>query len=204
MERGGGMGHGGFAGGGFRGGMGHGRFVGGGFRGGFGHGGFIGGGFRYGFPGGFPFGSFGFGNRYFGGRFGFGSSPVYVGGYGSPFYSWGSPYYSYYSSPYYPYYSNPNLTVVYPAPATSSPVIVVEAPRSVIYENRDEYRRAQPLYLIAFTDGVIRAAIAYWVDGSTLHYVTRERQEKTAPLGTVDQSFSELLNQDQGLNFHLP
>jgi hypothetical protein len=128
-----------------------------------------------------------------------------VGGYGywDPFYSWGSPYYSYSSSPY-PYYSSPNVTVVYPAPATSSPVIVNETPRSVSHEYRDEYGRAQPLYLIAFTDGIIRAAIAYWVDGSTLHYVTRERQEKTAPLSTVDKSFSELLNRDQRQNFHLP
>jgi hypothetical protein len=174
---------------------------GGGFRGGFGHGGFIGGGFRGG-PG---FRHFGFGNRFFGG--GFGGWPVFVGGYGygDPFYSWGAPYYSsYYSSPYYPYYSNPNVTVVYPAPAASSPVIVSEAPRSVTHEYREEYARAQPLYLIAFTDGLIQAAIAYWVDGSTLHYVTRERREKTAPLKTVDKAFSELLNRDMRLNFSLP
>ena len=31
-----------------------------------------------------------------------------------------------------------------------------------------------PLYLVAFNDGMIRAVLAYWVDGATLHYVSMD------------------------------
>jgi hypothetical protein len=60
------------------------------------------------------------------------------------------------------------------------------------------------LYLIAFTDGVIRAALAYWVDGDTLHYIDLKREQKQAPLTTVDRAFSRRLNRDRGVQFHLP
>ena len=43
-------------------------------------------------------------------------------------------------------------------------------------------RNAAPVYLIAFRDHTIRAAVAYWVDGNTLHYVTLEHESKQALL----------------------
>lgn len=56
---------------------------------------------------------------------------------------------------------------------------------------------AEITYLIAFRDGTIRAAIAYGADGSTLHYGTRDHQERTVALDEVDRTFSEKLNRDQ-------
>jgi hypothetical protein len=44
-----------------------------------------------------------------------------------------------------------------------------------------------PIYLIAFKDPVIRAAIAYWVEGKTLHYITLQLPDnsKAFPHGYV-------------------
>ena len=69
-------------------------------------------------------------------------------------------------------------------------------------ENRDEYGQSgEVVYLIAFKDGEIRAAIAYWADGNTVHYVTRDHQEHTVPMDELDRAFSERLNRDQRVPF---
>jgi hypothetical protein len=74
-----------------------------------------------------------------------------------------------------------------------------------VREYRDEYGQSRDVtYLIAFKDGAIRAAIAYWSDGHTLHYVTRDHQEHTVPVDEVDRNFSERLNRDQRVPFRLP
>jgi hypothetical protein len=191
--------------------------MGGGFRGGggFSHGGVAGGGFRggsfnHGFGGGFRgFGGF---NRGFGRGFGigfYGGYWPYWGGWGywDPFWDYGYyPYYDpYYTSSYaYPAYN----TYYYSAPQQYAPVQPAQPqqqPRADIREYRDEYGQSREItYLIAFKDGVIRAAISYWADGNTLHYVTRDRQEHTVPVDTVDRGFSERLNRDQRVPFHLP
>ena len=216
-QRGGGGGRGGMGGGGFHGGMGHG-FAGGGFRGG-GHTGFVGGGFRGGFSGtiphtfgrrisgGFVTGGFGLHNGFSrGGWGGWGGWGVGFGGaywpyggyYWDPFYEW--PYDYGYS---YPAYA-PSTTIVYAPPAYGPPA-PARPVRPVVREYRDEYGQAkQIVYLLAFRDGTIRAATRYWVDGGTLRYVTREGQERSAPLETVDRNFSEQLNRDQHVEFKLP
>jgi hypothetical protein len=68
------------------------------------------------------------------------------------------------------------------------------------------HRPAEPesrpaLYLIAFKDAVIRAAVAYWIDRQTLHYVTRDREHRQAPLESVDRSFTQQLNRERGMTF---
>jgi hypothetical protein len=63
---------------------------------------------------------------------------------------------------------------------------------------------SSPLYLIAFQDGVIRAAIAYSVDGDTLHYVTQQNEHKQTPLSAVDRDLSRRLNQERRVAFSLP
>ena len=194
FTHGGSIGGGGFRGGGFTGG----GFRGGGFRGGFNHG-FIGG---RGFNG---FGRYGYGRTYLSVGFYGGYWPYWGGfGYWDPWY-WDYPYYSYpyYGGGYDPYYYySPSTTIVYPP---SQPVQPARPARPEIREYRDEYGQAREVtYLIAFKDGVIRAAISYWADGNTLHYVTRDRQEHTVPLEEVDRGFSERLNRDQRVPFKLP
>lgn len=214
---GGGRGGGGFhgGGGGFHGG---GSFHGGGgfhgssgFRGrGFNRGGFrgYGRGFRYGSPlFGYGFG-LGFGYPYYYDPFLFDS-----------FYSPG--FYDY--NDYYPY----NNYVSYPPVAASAPPVIINqdyAPQPVqpmAILPPQPVQPAQPpqpvqppepessvyrptIYLIAFRDGTIRAAVAYWVSGDSLHYVTRQHEIRTVSLDRIDRDFSIRLNRERRVDFRLP
>jgi hypothetical protein len=133
------------------------------------------------------------------------------------------PYYSSYGS--YPYdydygygYGSPaayqpNVTVVYPE-QQSAPATVYAA--SPVMRRYDEYGQAvpspgsggsgnsSPLYLIAFKDHVIRGALSYSVTGDTLHYVTLDREDKQAPLDSVDRDLSRQLNRERRVAFNLP
>ena len=198
-QRGGGSrGGGGFHGGAVGGFHGGGGFAGGGFRGG----GFVGRGFRGGFVGGFR----GYSSPYL-----FGSSYYYTG-----YYDY-SPYISNYAYPAYDYNPSPNVTVVYaqqPAPDPAQvPVPVYTSVAASSGHTYDQYGQevkpaessnASPIYLVAMKDHTIYAAGAYWVDGKTLHYVTLQHQEKQAPLDQVDGAFSQQLNRERRVAFHVP
>lgn len=207
-QRGGGM-HGGGGvrgGGGFHSGGGfHGGFTGSGFRGsGFG---FRGSGFnRF---GGFHHGFFPRNRFFFGAGFGFWPSA-----YSYPYYDWGYPYYGYsaydwgYPSANYDYGYNASPPVVIYQNQTP-PVTVYEPPaRPEIREYPDpapSQAYEKPIYLIALRDqDNIRAAEAYWVEGSTLHYVTLQHEHKQAPLDSVDRAFSSRLNRERRVDFRLP
>lgn len=180
---------------GFRGGFGGGH--GGSFRGGGFRGGFVGGGhFRSGFGGfGSPFAGRGFvGRSFFGPR-------VFVGAPFFGFYSsfgYADPYY-YYPPPAYSYY-----------PPPSSSVVIVD--RNSRYSGRyvEEYRepaRVAPVescWLLAFRDKSIVAATDYWMEGSTLNYITRDGKKASADIESVDVPFSRQLNRERGLEFRLP
>lgn len=60
------------------------------------------------------------------------------------------------------------------------------------------------IYLIAMTDHTILAAIAYWVDGDTLDYITQDGDQNRVSLALVDREFSRKLNSDRGIEFRLP
>ena len=66
------------------------------------------------------------------------------------------------------------------------------------------FYRAADYYLIAFADHTIRAAVSYTVDGDQIRYTTREHEERTAPLSSVDVRFSEQINRDRRVEFRLP
>ena len=221
---GGGGGARGGGGGGFRGGGGggfsHGGFGGGGFRGGSGFRGFGG----FGSFGGFS--SFG-GFRSFGfrGGFGFYNPYIYSGyglgyGYGPGYYDSGYDSYPAYSYPAYgsSYQPSSNVTVVYP-PASQSSTVYAERPNPVLREY-DQYGQqiagpaaggpgamsgpaTPPVYLIAFRDHTIRAAVAYWVEGNAVHYVSLEHESKQAPLDSIDRDLSRQLNSERRVPFSL-
>jgi hypothetical protein len=230
---GGGARGGGFAGGGFRGGgFGGGGFRGGAFGGrgfnGFNKFGFnrFGFGFR-GFYGGFwPGWGWGWGYPWLAAGWwpGYDSCfDPYSCGYGDPYAA--PPAYPYPASPYAdasPYGAGyagynpaPNVTVINPPPVYAPP-----AAAQAVIRQYDEYGQevpptpafaspaanAQaPIYLIAFNgSSVIYAAVAYWVDGSTLHYVTLEHQERQAPLSTINRALSFQLNRERRVQFQLP
>ncbi len=222
---------GGMGGGGMRGGMGGGGFrggggFGGGFRGGNnGFGGFRGGvggfgGFRGGVVGVRGFRGYGGYGGYYSGYWPYYGYPAWGFGFGGywPGYSYGDywdyPYASSYPGYSYPaYYSTPSVSVVYPPQQTASAPVYVERANPVMHEY-DQYGQeigpgasgvaSSPIYLIAFKDGVIRAAASYWVDGSTLHYVTLQHEEKQVAMDTIDRDLSLQLNRERRVPFQLP
>ena len=60
------------------------------------------------------------------------------------------------------------------------------------------------IFLIALTDHSVVAAIAYWVDGDTLHWVSRDAKENRMSLSLVDRDFSKQLNDERHVEFKLP
>ncbi len=191
---GGGMrgGGGGMRGGGFRSG-------GGGFRGG--------GGYRGGFRGRSGFRGF------------YGYYPGIYGGFYDPYlwdygdfgdYDYGYP--DYYGNADYgassPTYSSPSPSVLIISNQTPPPPVIVQSPPAPAVWNAPPTAQAQkyeePLYLLAMNDGTIRAVLAYWVDGATVHYVTMDHMQKQTPLGSLDRGLSERLNRERNVTFSLP
>jgi hypothetical protein len=99
----------------------------------------------------------------------------------------------------------PNVIVIYPpapaysyAPAQSN---IVEVPREQ-FEAREE--RSEPAhYLLAFKDRSIYSAVAYWVDGDTIHYFTAGNTHNQASVSLVDRDLTKRLNEG-GLQVKLP
>ena len=66
-------------------------------------------------------------------------------------------------------------------------------------------RDDQPtLYLIAFKDHTIVQALGYWMEGSTLHYVSAEQSLNQVSISLVDRDLSQRLNDERGVEFKLP
>lgn len=223
-SRGGGSFHGGssFHGGGFRSGGFGGGFHGGGFRGGYGgfHHGFgrnrffFGAGFGI-YPYGYPYyGYYDWGYPYYSyANYGYSYGPYsYYDYYGYP-----SSYYDYGYAPAQSYNSygssQPPVVVTYnygTDPAPTPPRIYEPPARSRSYARDDaETARPQngerPIYLIAFKgQDNIRAAEAYWVTGTTLHFVTLQHEQRQAPLDAVDRTVTLRLNRERHVDFRLP
>jgi hypothetical protein len=68
-------------------------------------------------------------------------------------------------------------------------------------------RRVAPdkptIYLIALKDGTIRQAIGYWIEGSTLNFVSPQSSISNVSLDSVDRELSEQLNSERNLEFDL-
>lgn len=175
------------------------------FRGGFFNRGFYNRGFynRGFYPGGYGLG-FGFYGAGFYSPYLY--DPLYAGfGYGSSYYA---PYAYPYDYGYAAYQPSSNVTVVYPPQQTPVQPLSAERARPVTREydqNGQEIRPAgSPLYLIAFKDHTIRAVTSYRVDGTTLHYMTPENEQKEVSLDTVDRDLSLQLNRERQVAFQLP
>jgi hypothetical protein len=175
-----------------------------------------------GYYGGRFYGGYGLG---FGLGFGYGYGwPYYGYGYGSPYYGYGGygyPYYDpYYSDPYgygggSQYYGSPyGGAGGYAAPYAQQPAQQYAQPPAAVNQNVPAARTAQPsiqsyyqapdFYLIAFDDHTIRAALTYRVEGGQILWTSREHEEKSAPLASVDRRFTEQINRDRHVEFRLP
>ena len=62
----------------------------------------------------------------------------------------------------------------------------------------------QVMFLIAMKDHTIYPAIAYWVEGDTLNYITVQGSKNSASLDLVDREFSKQINKERKVEFGLP
>lgn len=60
------------------------------------------------------------------------------------------------------------------------------------------------IYLIALKDHSVVQALGYWMEGSTLHYVSAEHTLNQISIDLVDRDLSQRLNDERGLDFRLP
>jgi hypothetical protein len=133
------------------------------------------------------------------------------------------PYPVYYGAGYYGY--DPSAGYAQSAPGYSAdpgnyqpsqppPVVIIQGSGSD-YSNppvrdrstSDGQVREDPqatIYLIALIDHNILPAIAYWVDGDTLNYITQDGTQNRLSMALVDRDFSKKLNDDRGVEFRLP
>lgn len=141
--------------------------------------------------------------------------PFGFGGYGG--YGYGG-FGGYYALPpddsgYYPSSSPPagagerGPVVYYPSPApvymqTAHPVIH-EYTQPEDHGNAPGPESGPILYLIAFRDNTIRAAMTYWVDNGNLHYLDTGHKERQAPLSSVDRDMSAQLNRERHVPFNV-
>jgi endonuclease YncB( thermonuclease family) len=135
--------------------------------------------------------------------------PVYGAGYAYP-----SAYPQYYTDGSYPVDPGPqqppqpsNVTVIYPPPQQAVPAPDANPEPVSPYEPRDQPAADQALadhYLIALKDHAIYAAVAYWVDGDTLHYFTAGNVHNQASLSLVDRDLTARLNTEAGHEVKLP
>jgi hypothetical protein len=182
----------GYSGGGYR---------GGGYRGGYrGIGGFRGVGFRgyYGYP------------YYYAGYYGGFCDPYY----GDCGYGWDNGYdtgdygYGYAGSGGFPAYTAPNPPVVVISNQSTPWESVAQPPPAPAVWNAGPTAQAKKyedtLFLLAMKDGTIRAVLAYWLEGATVHYVTMDHEQKQTPLSSLDHGLSERLNRERNVTFRLP
>jgi hypothetical protein len=59
-------------------------------------------------------------------------------------------------------------------------------------------------YLIALKDHTVYAAIAYWIDGDTVHYFTAGNVHNQTSLSLIDRDLTDRLNKESGQQVILP
>jgi hypothetical protein len=147
--------------------------------------------------------------------------PVYVGG-GYYDNSYAASAYANQGAPAATGQDQPNVIVVYPQ--QPPPVIINQygagdapygarvqpqniypmQPMQPAPAQAEESPAEAPHYLIAFKDHSIYSAVAYWVDGDTLHYFTTGSTHNQASVSLIDRELTARLNRDSGVEVKLP
>ena len=71
-------------------------------------------------------------------------------------------------------------------------------------EEMDEPASIKPVvYLVAMKDGGIYSAVAYWLEDTTLHYITPKHDHNHASLDLVDRELTDQLNRERKVPFKL-
>ncbi len=91
------------------------------------------------------------------------------------------------------------------------PDMIIDPQSAALQEvpwNTAEYAAIEPqaetYWLISLRDDNIILATDYWLEGSTLHYVTRSGKASSVDLSEVDLTLTRDLNRGRGLDFRLP
>jgi len=121
---------------------------------------------------------------------------------------------------YYPYPEpQPNITIIMAPPQPASPPVTINQyfageARTPERDTVNTYQApvrtpVEPpadsvTFLIALKDSSIYTAVAYWVEGDTLHYITPQGRHNRVSLELVDRALSEKLNQGKKVEFRLP
>jgi len=139
---------------------------------------------------------------YGGGYYDYDAPPAPVGGQYSP---------SDYQVPGYEQMTQPPVVIInqYFRPDSANPVIrdysnvpLPEAgPQPPAQSQTSEQ---QVMFLIAMKDHTIFPAVAYWVEGDTLNYITVQGSKNSASLDLVDREFSQQINKERKVEFGLP
>src|SRR5271165_1435539 len=101
---------------------------------------------------------------------------------------------------YVPEHANPVVREYGPdlqPPPDQSGIKLYQSPSNP-YANQQ--KDPQPtIYLLAFKDHNIIPALGYWMEGSTLHYVSVEHSMNQASLDLIDRDLSQRLNDERGV-----
>jgi len=107
-----------------------------------------------------------------------------------------------------PSQQQPNIMIVYPPmqqPAPPNSEVGAASPDLGGQAAAEEPAPPEPQqYLIAFKDHTIYAAVAFWVDGDTLHYFTSGNTHNQVSLSLVDKPLTQRLNRESGVDMRLP
>jgi hypothetical protein len=132
-------------------------------------------------------------------------------------------YYNGYAPDAAPAQQQPNVTVIYPpqanpvtiinqTPGTETPAQALtpretapaQEPAPQAQESANQDSVPASYYLIAFKDHSIYSAVAYWVEGDTLHYFTSGNVHNQASMSLVDKDLTERLNKERSIDVSLP
>jgi hypothetical protein len=89
-------------------------------------------------------------------------------------------------------------------PDTAKPVMREYFAESRPYEAAEGKKTAASVTLIAFKDGTLVQAVAYWYENGTMHYVKPDHKMASVALAHVDKESSERFNRERGLSFRMP
>jgi len=117
-----------------------------------------------------------------------------------------------YQVPGYDQMTQPPVVIInqYFRPDTANPVLrdysnVPLPPAQTTQVNSDQTTSDQQvMFLIAMKDHTIFPAVAYWVEGDTLNYITVQGVKNSASLDLVDREFSKQINKERKIDFGLP
>jgi hypothetical protein len=87
----------------------------------------------------------------------------------------------------------PGVTMAPPAPPDAA-----VAPSAPLADDQPT------IFLIALQDQTVLTAIAYWVQGDTLNYITLKGAQNRVSLALVDRDLSKQLNDERHIPFRLP